>query len=47
MFCSKYQRGFRKGFSTQHDLLITIEKMKNARYNKEFCVTTHRSIERF
>ena len=34
---SKYQCGFRKGFSTQHALLVMIEKMKSARDNKEFC----------
>ena len=34
---SKYQCGFRKGFSTQHALLVMIEKMKIARDNKEFC----------
>ena len=31
---SKYQCGFRKGFSTQHPLLVMIEKMKIARDNK-------------
>ena len=36
---SKYQCGFRKGFSTQHALLVMIEKMKIARDNKEFCAT--------
>ena len=34
---SKYQCGFRKGFSTQHALLVMIEKMRIARDNKEFC----------
>ena len=34
---SKYQCGFRKGFSTQHTLLVMIEKMKTARDNKQFC----------
>ena len=37
IFFSKYQCGFRKGFSTQHALLVMIEKMKIARDNKEFC----------
>ena len=31
---SKYQCGFRKGFSIQHALLVMIEKMKTARGNK-------------
>ena len=31
---SKYQCGFRKGFSTQHALLIMTEKMKITRDNK-------------
>ena len=35
---SKYQCGFRKGFSTQHVLLIMIEKMKTAHAIKEFCM---------
>ena len=34
---SKYQCGFCKGFSTQHTLLVMIEKMKTARDNKHFC----------
>ena len=34
---SKNQCGFRKGFSTQHTLLVMIEKMKTARDNKQFC----------
>ena len=34
---SKYQCGFRKGFSTQNALLVMIEKMKIARDKKEFC----------
>ena len=34
---SKYQCGFRKGFSTQHALLFMIEKMKIVRDNQEFC----------
>ena len=34
---SKYQCGFRKGFSTQYTLLVMIEKIKNARDNKQFC----------
>ena len=29
---------FCKGFSTQHTLLVMIEKMKTARDNKQFCV---------
>ena len=33
----KYQCGFRKGFSTQHAPLDTIEKIKISRDNKEFC----------
>ena len=33
---SKYQCGFRKGFSTQHALLVMIEKIKTAPDNKEF-----------
>ena len=37
IFFSKYQCGFCKGFSTQHALLVMIEKMKIARDNKEFC----------
>ena len=36
---SKYQCGFRKCFSTQHTLLVMIEKMKTARDNKQFCAT--------
>ena len=32
----KYQCGFRKGFSTQHALLVMIEKIKTTRDNKEF-----------
>ena len=36
---SKYQYGFRKGFSTQHALLVMIEKIKIASDNKEFCAT--------
>ena len=34
---SKYQCEFRKGFSTQHTLLVMIEKMKTVRDNKKFC----------
>ena len=34
---SKYQCGFRKGFSTQYALLVRIEKVKIARHIKEFC----------
>ena len=34
---SKYQCGFRKGFSTQHALLVMIEKMKIDRDDKQFC----------
>ena len=34
---SKYQCGFRKGFTTQHALLVMIEKMKTDLDNKEFC----------
>ena len=34
---SKYKCGFVKGFSTQHALLVIIEKMKTIRDNKEFC----------
>ena len=30
-FLSKYQRGFRKGFSTQYCLLFMLEKWKNVR----------------
>ena len=41
IFFSQYQCGFRKGFSTQHALLVLIEKMKNAR---EY---SHRFIESF
>ena len=33
---SKYQCRFRKGISTQHALLVMIEKMKAARDNKDF-----------
>ena len=33
----KHQFGFRKNFSTQHVLLVMIEKRKIARDNKEFC----------
>ena len=35
---SKYQCGFRKGFSTQHTLLVMLEKMKTSRERKESCV---------
>ena len=34
---SKYQCGFRKGFRTQHALLVMLEKMKIARDRKGFC----------
>ena len=34
---SKYQCGFRKGFRTQHALLVMLEKMKIARDRKRFC----------
>ena len=34
---SKYQCGFCKGFSTQHALLVMLEKMKIARDRKGFC----------
>ena len=34
---SKYQCGFRKGFSTQHALLVMLEKMKITRDRKGFC----------
>ena len=34
---SKYQCGFRKGFSTQHALLVLLEKMKIARDREGFC----------
>ena len=34
---SRYQCGFRKGFSTQHILLTMIEKLKISRDNKQFC----------
>ena len=33
----KYQSGYCKGFSTQHALLLMIEKMKTAHDNNEFC----------
>ena len=36
-FFSKYQCGFRKDFSTQHALLVMLEKMKIARDRKGFC----------
>ena len=38
IFFSKYQCGFRKGFNTQHALLVMIEKMKTSCDYKEFCV---------
>ena len=44
---SKYQCGFRKGFSTQHHLLVMIEEMTISRDNKEFCGHTHQLIESF
>ena len=44
---SKYQCGFRKGFSTQHPLLVMIEEMTISRDNKEFCGHTHQLIESF
>ena len=34
---SKYQCGFCKGFSTQHTLLVMLEKMKITRDRKGFC----------
>ena len=34
---SKYQCGFRKGFSTQHALLVMLEKLKITRDRKGFC----------
>ena len=34
---SKYQCGYRKGFSIQHALLVMLEKMKIARDRKGFC----------
>ena len=34
---SKYQCGFRKSFSTQHALLVMLEKMKITRDRKGFC----------
>ena len=34
---SKYQCGFRKGFSIQHALLVMLEKMKITRDRQEFC----------
>ena len=34
---SKYQCGFRKGFSTQHALLVMLEKMKIPGDRKGFC----------
>ena len=34
---SRYQCGFRKGFSTQHILLTMIEKLKISCDNKQFC----------
>ena len=34
---SKYQCGFHKGFSTQHALLVMLEKMKITRDRKGFC----------
>ena len=36
-FFSKHHCGFRKGFPSQHVLLVMKEKMKTARGNKEFC----------
>ena len=35
-FLSKFQCGFQQGFSTQHFLLIMIEKLREIRDEKEF-----------
>ena len=34
---SKYQCGFRKSFSAQHDLIAIIEKWKESVYNRGTC----------
>ena len=44
---SKYQCGFRKGFSTQHALLVMIEKVKIDRDNRILRGYSHRLIESF
>ena len=36
-FCSKYQCGFRKGFSAQRCLVSLVEKWKSATDNKKSC----------
>ena len=45
---SKFQRGFRKGFSAQHCLLAMLEKWKAAVDNKKniWC-TSHRFVQSF
>ena len=40
-FLSKYQCGFRKGYSTQHCLLSMLEKRKSAIDNKNVCCTSN------
>ena len=44
---SKYQCGFRKGFSTQHALLVMIEKVKIDRDNRILRGYSHRLIKSF
>ena len=46
IFFSKYQGGYRKGFSTQHTLLVMIGKITTARDNTEFCTAILTSLSR-
>ena len=43
---SKYQCGFRKGFRTQHALLVMLEKMKIARVKKGFCAAVFTDLSK-
>ena len=38
---SKFQGGFRQGFSAQHCLLLLVEKMKKIRQQRSFCWGSH------
>ena len=43
---SKYQCAFRKGFNTQHALLVMLEKMKIALDRKGFCVAVLKDLSK-
>ena len=44
---SKFQCGFRQGFSAQHGLLVIVEQMKKIRDNKGFFAAILTDLSKF